>query len=268
MMRSNIVLSMAGCALAGLLSGTTALASGVPAANRGSLLALPALTLDVSTVCPGGTRYESIRHYPRHRPQRWSEPAPSYRGHGFAQFHGGSFDPDGAAENHLLVGFRAGQSYDAVQIGMATDWAHRSFTEEAVVAETIDPTGHVVTTTVERLTTSSHLLPVMGFIQVAAPAELPVRPYFGLGGGYEALFLNSENFLTGEDHSGNFGGWGWQAWGGASLPLGPRSSLAGEVFANTATVRRNVDRFQLGQPVRESVDVDGVGLRVGVQVGF
>jgi hypothetical protein len=249
-----------------MLSGTTALASGAPASATGSLLALPIVVVERSAAHPAGTSYQAIRYRPRyhHPPQA---PPPS-RPTGFMQLHGGAFDPDGGAADQWLVGFRAGGSHDAVQLGVAADYGHRSFTEEVVIAESVDPTGHVVTTTVETFSTSSHLVPVMAFVQVAAPAPLPLRPYFGVGGGYEVMVLDSRDFQTGEAHRGTFHGWGWQVWGGAALALGPRTNLVGEIFANDATLQREVDRFENGQPVREEVDADGVGLRVGLQFGF
>ncbi len=261
---------------AGGLAAGRAHSAEVSSEAGNTTFALPAVTLEWSEAGGSGDRLASIHPYPRDRryePRRPYEPRryESRRSSSitpYFQLHGGVFDPEGGAENHWLMGFRAGQSYDAVQIGVGADWLHRAFTEETVVAETVDPSGHVITQSIESFRTSSNLVPMLGFIQVMAPSELPIRPYFGLGGGYEVLFLDSENFVTGEDHSGVFHGWGWQAWGGAALPLGPRSRLTGEAFVNTSTVKRDVDRFEVGQPVRESVDVDGMGVRIGLQVGF
>lgn len=258
---------VAAAVLAGALAAHEAHAARLAVRPRGTALALPAVTVEMSSY-PVVTRYDAIRHRPRRMPYRESRSFGRADINPYFQVHGGVFDPDDAADNHWLLGFRAGQSYDAVQLGVAADWSHRAFDEETVVAETVDPSGHVITESVRTLRTSSNLVPMMGFIQVMAPANLPVRPYFGLGGGYEALFLNSEDFRTGEEHSGTFGGWGWQAWGGAAVPMGPRTALTGEVFVNDATVRRDLDRFETGMPVRESVDVGGVGARVGLKFGF
>src|SRR5262249_1569650 len=97
--------------------------------------------------------------------------------------------------------------------------------------------------------------------------DLPVVPYFGIGGGYEVLFLNAKDFQTGEKFDGTFGGWGWEAWGGAALPLSGNTRLAAEVFTNTASVERDVDDPS-GATFHEVVDLDGVGMRFGVNWGF
>jgi hypothetical protein len=197
----------------------------------------------------------------------YARPAPP-RPRGFLLLNGGVFDPEENVAEHTTFGFRAGQTYDLLSVGVGGDWAHKSFDEEIVVAQTVDPTGHVVTQSIQTMHTSSHLVPMLAFVQITAPPSLPIRPYFGVGGGYELLFLNSHDYVANTDYSANFGGWGWQAWGGAALKLGPRSMLTGEVYANNATVSRSVDSFAIGQPVRESVNAGGVGVRAGIQFGY
>ena len=115
---------------------------------------------------------------------------------------------------------------------------------------------------------SSDLFPFMGYVQLNADRDLPVIPYFGLSGGYEVLFLSAEDFATGEEFDGTFGGFGWQAWGGAALPLGPRAKFTGEVFINDAELGRDVEDNFTGESFRETVDMDGAGMRFGLSWGF
>ena len=53
----------------------------------------------------------------------------------------------------------------------------------------------------------------------------PSTGNFGIGGGYEVLFLSAEDFQTGEKFDATYGGWGWQAWAGLSIPMSNRSRM-------------------------------------------
>jgi len=252
--------------LLGTISAAAAHAAGATA--TGSLLAIPLVTPIVRAGYPPDFRNDAIGRYPRVQPYRpYAQPQPT-RPRGFLMLNAGVFDPEENVAEHTTFGFRAGQAYDLLSVGVAADWAHKSFDEEIVIAQTVDPTGHVVTQAVQTMHTSSHLVPMLVFMQITAPQTLPIRPYFGVGGGYELLFLSSHDYINNVDYDANFGGWGWQAWGGASLKLGPRSALIGEIFANNATVSRDVGSFSSGQPIRESVNANGVGARFGIQFGY
>ena len=157
---------------------------------------------------------------------------------------------------------------DKVQLGLGLDWQHRTDRSTAVVSEEPLPGGGTAERRLELAESSSNLFPIMAFLQVSPAGDLPVIPYFGVGGGYEVLFLNAQNFETGEKFDGTFGGWGWQAWGGAALPLGGNTRLAAEVFTNTATVERDVNDPASSATFHEVVDLDGVGMRFGVNWGF
>ena len=95
--------------------------------------------------------------------------------------------------------------------------------------------------------------------------------WFGIAeiaGEYQVLFLSATDYRTGAGYEATFGGWGWQAWGGAALPLSGRSRLFGEVFFNSGEVGRDVDDPVGGVTYRESVDADGAGMRFGLSWGF
>ena len=105
------------------------------------------------------------------------------------------------------------------------------------------------------------------FAQVSA-SDMEVVPYVGAGLGYEVLQLSARNFQTGQDFDGTFGGYGWQVWGGAAWALSGRSRINAEVFLNRSEVSRNVSDPASGQDFRETVNMDGTGMRFGVQWGF
>jgi hypothetical protein len=222
----------------------------------------------------GLTTFESIRY----RPRRWRDRdrdrdrvvrTSGSSSSGFAQIHGGFFDPDGDPGSAFLGGARIGGTVnEAIQLGVGIDWSHRSDRTTVVVTDVPLPGGG----TAERQTvlsrSSSNLVPVMAILQISPGADLPFAPYFGIGGGYETLFLSAEDFETGEDFEATYGGWGWQAWGGASIELSGNSRFTGEVFWNSAELERDIDDTPGGATLREIVPQDGVGMRLGLSWGF
>jgi hypothetical protein len=214
------------------------------------------------------TRYDAVRYRPRRGRDYDSRSSRSY-GRGVSQLHVGFLDPDGAPERGVLFGFRGGQQIDDhVQVGLGVDWRHTSENTSSVIEEGVGPGGTTIITQRDLERSSSNHFPLMAYLQVSGGSELPVVPYFGVGGGYQLLFLSAENFQTGEEFEGTFGGWGWQLWGGAAVPMSSRSRIFGEVFINDAEVKRDVEDVLTGQTLRQSVDMDGVGGRIGLSWGF
>jgi hypothetical protein len=221
----------------------------------------------------GGQRtgYESVRYRPRRGSYQGRDD--NYRGgsnsRGVGQIHAGFFDPDGAPQSGALFGFRGGQLIDDnVQLGVGVDWRHESANASAVSQEAPGPGGTIIVTRQDLARSSSNLFPVMGYLQAQGPSSMAVIPYIGVGGGYEVLFLSAEDFTTGEQFDGTFGGWGWQLWAGAAVPMSSRARITGEVFMNNAELNREVDDPTTGQTLRQSVDMDGLGLRLGLSWGF
>jgi hypothetical protein len=187
---------------------------------------------------------------------------------GFSQLHGGFFDPDGDASNGFLVGGRGGLGMDEhLQLGLGVDWTHRSDRQSTLVSEVKTQDGTTIERRVELAHWTSDLVPMMAYAQFAPGSPRSLMPYFGIGGGYEVLFRNAEDFQTGEKSNATYSGWGWQAWAGVSLPLTNNARLNGEVFRNQSTVARDLDDTANGF-TREMVPVDGMGLRVGLAWGL
>jgi len=242
-----------------------------PSAFALPLPELAAMTPTVDAVWtaggPADTRYESIRYRPRSRYYRSEGSRPGLGT--VSQLHLGFFDPEGDVNNGFLAGLRVGPLVDPhVQIGASVDWVHRSDNQSTLIGTSTGPGGTEITTQRELGRSSSNLFPLMGFIQFQGDESLPLIPYIGAGAGYEVLFLSADDFTTGNSFDATYGGFGWQAWGGAAIPLSGRSRLAGEIFVNQSEVHRDVDDPSLGGTVRETVKQNGVGVRVGINWGF
>jgi outer membrane protein with beta-barrel domain len=217
------------------------------------------------------TVFRSVRWQPRRwrdRDQennRWS----SHSGPtGFSQLHAGFYDPDGSeASNSFLIGGRGGIGTDEhLQFGLGLDWVHKSERNSALVSSVDLPGGGSSERRVELARSSSNLFPVMAYAQFSPGSASGVTPYFGVGGGYEALFLSAEDFTSGDKFDATYGGWGWQAWAGVSMPVSGNTHLSAEVFRNQSSVERDVND-NTGN-YREVVDLDGLGMRFGLNWGF
>ena len=247
-------------------SGTVRADRLAPSTYTPSAFAVPIVGFDAASIAKGVT-LEAVRYRPRSRYRDNYDRGP--RNESLTQLHLGFFDPEGDADNGFVVGMRGGPLVDPhIQIGAGLDWVHRSDQQSAVLGSQPGPGGTTITTRRELARSSSNLFPIMGFLQVQADPDMPFIPYFGVGGGYEVLFLSAEDFNTGESFDATYGGWGWQAWGGAALPLSGRSRLSGEIFVNGGDAHRDVDDTISGGVVREIVSLSGVGMRFGLNWGF
>ncbi len=206
------------------------------------------------------------RYYrPRYGERRY-ERRPMYSSP--VQFHAGFFDPTDDTGTSFVGGFRAGPLVDPhIQLGVGVDWMHRAQNESEIISEQPGPGGTTITTRQQLAQSSSNLFPITAFLQVSADDRMPVIPYFGVGGGYEVLFLSATDFQTGDKFDGTFGGWAWQAWGGAAIPLSRDTRVVGEVFVNQGEVSRDTDGPG-GITYHETVNVNGVGMRLGLNWGF
>jgi len=187
------------------------------------------------------------------------------------QIHVGFFDPSDNFSTGFEGGLRIGPQVDPhVQLGLAVDWWHKSESTTMDLGSVPLPSG----TGSEQLVlsrASADLMPILAFVQVSGDENMPIIPYGGFGVGYEWLFVSADNYLTTESFSQTFGGFGWQAWGGAGIPLDGRTRINGEVFYNGSEVGSDVDVNVPGfgpATVRDVVKVNGVGMRFGVSWGF
>jgi hypothetical protein len=204
----------------------------------------------------------------RYRPRRESHARSSSYG-GSTQIHGGFFDPDGDPDRGILFGFRMGPKVDEhVQVGLGLDWRHKSQSFTELVGTGIGPGGEEIEIRRELSRSTSDWVPLQLFAELNAGSDMGVIPYFGLAGGYQWLGISGDDFNDGSVFETTFGGWGWQAWGGAAFPLGPRTRLNAEVFVNDAELHRDSVDALTGDDVRETVSMDGLGMRFGLSWGF
>ncbi len=212
------------------------------------------------------TRYEASRYRPRREGSRGHG---RWRARGVSQLHAGFLDPDGPSDAGFLAGFRGGQQIDDMfQVGLGLDWRNKSGRATELLQETIGPGGETIIVRREVSSFSSNLFPALAYIQLSGPSHLTFVPYVGAAASWQVLFLKAEDFATGQQFDGTYDGFGWQLWAGAAMPLSGRSRLVGEIFMNQADLNRDLYDPTLGQDIRETVSVDGVGARFGMSWGF
>ena len=185
------------------------------------------------------------------------------------QIHMGFFDPEGGSGQQFMGGIRGGPMLDPhVQLGVGVDWAHVTDNVSTSVHQSLFPNGIPITTQTNLSRYSSDLFPIIGFVQVNGDDKMRVIPFIGIGGGYEWMNLTADNYVTGASFDATYGGWGWQAWVGAAIPLSGRTRLSGEAFMNIAELDRDVYDSALGGSYHETVSADGAGMRFGIAWGF
>jgi len=189
--------------------------------------------------------------------------------HSVSQVNLGYFVPDGGLGTRFDLGVRGGPVIaNALQLGVAADWMYRTETISQPISSGTGPGGVPITQTEQLSRATVNMFPIMAFAQLNLFDFIGLKPYIGGAAGYQVLLLSGEDFTTGKSFDGTFGGWGWQAWAGGSLPLGARARLTGEAFYNDASTARDTANPATGETIHETVDATGKGLRFGVAWGF
>lgn len=236
----------------------------------------PALAPDVEAVgfarAPDSrTTFESVRYRPRPRayPRYRESRDRSNYGAPF-QVHAGFYELDQEdTPTSFVVGLRGGPMVDPhIQISFGLDWMHNGENSRTVTGEPYEQGGVIIVPERELARASSDLIPITANLQVNLARGGSLVPYVGIGGGYQVLFLNAEDFSTGEDFDATFSGWTWQLFGGLQLPLSGSARLVGEAFLHQGEADREVDDEVSGFTYREIVDLDGAGMRFGLSWGF
>ena len=237
--------------------------SGVPA-----LLAEAAsTTVSIAASSLSSPRLDAVRYRPRtYRRDNYRGSSSSYSSP--VQIHAGFFEPEGKGSTSFVLGLRGGPQVDPhVQIGGGLDWHHKSEKARTVTGDPYSQGGTTIFPERVLSRASVDLLPMYGFIQVGGTDDAPVIPYGGASVGYQVLFLNADDYTTGEKYDATFGGFMWEAWGGVAVPLSGQSRFSGEVFVHQGDAEREVDDI-FGTTYRERVNLDGVGMRFGLSWGF
>ncbi len=216
--------------------------------------------LELGTPFVGGVRYRPRGHY-RDERSSWSMPT-------WTQIHAGFFDPNDNFATSFDGGIRIGPMVDPhVQLGVALDWWHRNTSQTENLGSVPIPGGGA-TAQRELSHSTADLVPLMAFVQVSGDENMPVIPFGGAGVGYEWLVVSGDDQF-GSNFDATFGGFGWQAWGGAAIPLSGQTRLSGEVFYNGSEPENNDDFVtENGDPATVKVNMNGLGMRIGLSWGF
>jgi len=243
------------------------------AAPGEALHAVPTLALGEIPV-PTGVETSMVTYRPRPgSTSQASVPAPSSSKSSdvriVSQVNLGYFVPEGGLGTRFDLGVRGGPVIaDALQLGVAADWMYRTETISQSISSRTGPGGVPISQTQELARATVNSFPIMAFAQLNVFNFIGLKPYIGGAAGYQVLLLSGEDFSTGQSFNGTFGGWGWQAWAGGSIPLGDRARLTGEAFYNDASLGRDTSDPTSGETIHETVNGEGKGLRFGVAWGF
>jgi len=238
------------------------------APTTGAALARAASAL--TTPLADGVHFRPRAYRPRvvrARPRRSPGPAMPVA----AQLHIGFFTPLDNFSTGFDGGFRLGPQVNPhMQVGLAMDWWRR-FDNTVLDLGPVKAPGGTASEELILSESTANLVPILVFVQLNGGENMPFIPYAGFGVGYEWLSLRARDYLTHESFDQTFGGFGWQTWAGASLPLDRRTYLNAEVFLNACKVGSDVDVYieDYGSvTVRDVIKMNGVGMRFGVSWRF
>ena len=210
-----------------------------------------------------GHRLRPVPHHHYEKPK-----GPSNR-QNFVNLKFGGYDPEGAPKGGGFFGLTTGVEWqNRVALGFGLDVYRRTFTDETLIAEIVDPNGNLIQTTALRLETASTLVPLSVNLALRLPGSRTLTPYVGAGIAYEILINEHNNYEIGVTETNVYGGPGWQLFGGLLLPVTRSTRFLGELWYNDSVVRRDIDRYVQGLPVDERIDVGGLGARAGIEFNF
>src|SRR5262249_46227222 len=133
--------------------------------------------------------FAGVHYRPRYRGNY--RRASSSQGQGVSQVHAGFFDPDGPQNSRFDLGIRGRPMVDQnLQLGLGVDWIHKGENQSTVTSTTTGPGGVPIQTSQNVARASVNMFPIMGFLQVSAPDDLGIVPYFGGGGGYQVMVIS------------------------------------------------------------------------------
>jgi len=169
-------------------------------------------------------------------------------------------------ESGLTIGYGYYRYIDdmvSAGVGMDAFWTNYMKASSVETEET--GLGQEIITQQVEIDMTSYLLPLMGTVRVILPFELGAfSPYTNVSLGWNILFNNETNYVTGEQTFRFFNGFGWGLGAGASLDLGEKSSIGIETYYRSAKMKANVDETELGLPIYDELDMTGLGLQIGL----
>ena len=166
----------------------------------------------------------------------------------------------------MFFGFMWGTAVDeAVDLGFGVDVFHKTYSETSQVATTEDE-GLTSNTYATEVDYSRTLVPLKFMINVKVPTSMYYGYFIRASLNYNLLFSKEQNYAQDKSQTNRFGGLGWQAAGGFYYQVGSRSTLICDVFYNSGKATRDVEKSNSDLPVTESVNLSGLGFRIGVNL--
>jgi hypothetical protein len=180
---------------------------------------------------------------------------------GAFHLHGGVYSPIDATVTNALIGMRFGLHMgEPVLFGVATGWTYH--TKSLYGPTGGGPPGLNPRTVLA--TGTANLIPAMLFLQATLTQKFFLAPYIGVAAGYEWLYMTAKDYRTDTNASLTYSNPAWEWYAGMGLRLSRSTRIDGEAFYHGATLGRDVT----DSPLRETVDLDGVGVRVGLNIAY
>ena len=176
------------------------------------------------------------------------------------QLDGGLYAPLAASGANATAGMRYCKHFGGhLQGGMLTGWSFKRVKQEGAAQ---DPESQV-----ELARVDANLVPLMGFMQVDFTDRARLVPFFGFGVGWEWLMLHSFDHQTGIQAKTRYANIAWETYAGIGLRLNTIWRLNSELYYNGGSLEREYPG-PTGAVRREAVNVNGVGVRVGLDMKF
>ena len=177
------------------------------------------------------------------------------------QLDGGLFAPIKGSGANPTAGMRYCKHLGPhLQGGLLTGYSFKRAKSEGATGA--DPDANV-----ELASVDAQLVPLMGFMQVDLSDRSWLVPFFGFGVGYEWLLLHSFDHQTGVQAKARFANVAWETYGGIGLQLNTIWRLNSELYYNGGSLERKAVQDD-GSVQRQAVDVNGIGVRVGLDMKF
>ncbi len=183
----------------------------------------------------------------------------------FSEFKVGFLSPSGA-KTGFYGGLQMGRAVDEnIGVGFAIDVYRRSYTKETKISEADIGEGNFedIQTELEQSTTMLPLFFQIAYQGAMAPV-INLRVAAGLG--YAFLWNSVINYNTGKDKSQFFGGFAWHVDVGAVYALSRASDIFAEIYYHGGKPSRDEGKTEDGLPLRTEINMNGVGLRIGIRI--
>jgi outer membrane protein W len=170
-----------------------------------------------------------------------------------------------------------GSEVKMLDLGVQISWYHRSSNSGQYQTTYAGPGGTVVERTVLANAYDTDLMPLLAIARYRfAPPTDAVQPYVGGGIGYEWLWISTQGAVVYDPYGypyysevgTSYGGFGGMALAGANFKITPTSAVYVEGEYNWSTVSADYYDPYYNVTVRESINMDGLGIQGGFRFRF